>query len=233
MQIIPVIDIRHGAVVRAIAGRREHYAPIETPLAASCAPLDVARGLMSLHPFETLYIADLDAIEGRGDNRASIQAIAESFPQLRLWIDAGLRRVAEARAWLEIDGVDVVFGSETIESPEEIIWATENARAILSLDFRGRIFLGPEALLFSPGIWPRRVIVMTLHRVGAAAGPDLARLAHIAGEAGDRTVIAAGGVRDMADLYALSDAGAAGALVATALHGGRLTRDDLLRLAQK
>ncbi|WP_442755813.1 HisA/HisF-related TIM barrel protein [Methylocystis sp. JAN1] len=233
MQIIPVIDIRRGAVMRAIAGRRAEYAPIATPLAASSAPLDVARGLMSLHRFNALYIADLDAVEGRGDNRASIRAIAEDFPQLRLWVDAGLRRVADARAWLEIDNVDVVFGSETIDSPEEIAWATENARAILSLDFNGRIFLGPEALLFSPGIWPRRVIVMTLHRVGAGEGPDLARVAHIARDAGDRTVIAAGGVRDMADLRALERSGAAGALVATALHDGRLGRDDLLRLSAK
>ncbi|QGM96908.1 HisA/HisF-related TIM barrel protein [Methylocystis parvus] len=233
MQVIPVIDIRNGVVVRAVAGRRKDYAPIVTPLATSSAPLDVASGLMSLHCFNALYIADLDAIEGRGDNRASIRAIAEGFPQLRLWVDAGLRRVAEARDWLEMDNVDVVFGSETIGSPEEIAWVTENARAILSLDFKGRLFLGPETLLFSPEIWPRRVIVMTLHRVGAGAGPDLARVAHIAADAGDRTMIAAGGVRDMADLRMLERSGAAGALVATALHDGRLGRDDLLRLSQK
>ena len=36
-----------------------------------------------------------------------------------------------------------------------------------------------------------------------------------------------GGVRDVGDLRALAAAGAAGALVATALHSGALGRDDL------
>jgi uncharacterized protein related to proFAR isomerase len=37
-------------------------------------------------------------------------------------------------------------------------------------------------------------------------------------------------VRDVADLAALRDLGCAGALVATALHDGRLGRDELARL---
>ena len=32
MEVIPVIDIKGGAVVRARMGRREQYRPIQTPL---------------------------------------------------------------------------------------------------------------------------------------------------------------------------------------------------------
>jgi phosphoribosylformimino-5-aminoimidazole carboxamide ribotide isomerase len=39
----------------------------------------------------------------------------------------------------------------------------------------------------------------------------------------DVAIYSGGGVRDNADLLALESAGAAGALVATALHDGRLT----------
>jgi uncharacterized protein related to proFAR isomerase len=49
--------------------------------------------------------------------------------------------------------------------------------------------------------------------------------------AGARSMIyAAGGVRDAADLAAVRDAGIAGALVASCLHDGRLTGDDIARL---
>ncbi len=68
---------------------------------------------------------------------------------------------------------------------------------------------------------------MTLARVGSGAGPDLARLAAIRSVAGEREIYAAGGVRDAVDLSALKAAGAAGALIATALHDGRIGRADL------
>ena len=67
---------------------------------------------------------------------------------------------------------------------------------MLSLDFRGDAFQGPQEILTDPALWPRRVIVMTLARVGSGAGPDLARLAAIGSIAGGREIYAAGGVRD-------------------------------------
>jgi phosphoribosylformimino-5-aminoimidazole carboxamide ribotide isomerase len=44
-----------------------------------------------------------------------------------------------------------------------------------------------------------------------------------------RAVFAAGGVRGEADIVALEEAGIAGALVATALHDGRLSSAALAR----
>jgi len=62
------------------------------------------------------------------------------------------------------------------------------------------------------------VIVMTLDRVGAGSGPDLATLDAVRKRAGDRVLIGAGGVRNAADLRAAEAAGAAAWLVASALH---------------
>ena len=101
---------------------------------------------------------------------------------------------------------------------------------MLSLDFRGDDFLGPAELLTEASLWPRRLIVMTLARVGSGAGPDLERLASVAARAGDRAIFAAGGVRGADDVAALAKAGIAGALVSTALHDGRLAPVDLQRL---
>ena len=71
--VIPVIDVRHGLAVRAVAGDRANYRPLVSPLSASADPLDVAHGLMALHAFPVIYIADLDGIEGRGANMGLIQ----------------------------------------------------------------------------------------------------------------------------------------------------------------
>src|SRR5215471_20002462 len=75
MEIIPVIDLKGDTVVHARMGRRDDYRPIRTPLSATSDPVDVTRGLLSIHPFTTLYVADLDAIERRDDNRPALDRL--------------------------------------------------------------------------------------------------------------------------------------------------------------
>ena len=72
---------------------------------------------------------------------------------------------------------------------------------------------------------------MTLARVGSGEGPDLARLRQIMVKNPGRRLYAAGGVRDLDDLKGLNDAGAAGVLVASALHDGRIGPDALAHFA--
>jgi phosphoribosylformimino-5-aminoimidazole carboxamide ribotide isomerase len=222
MDVIPVIDLKGGTVVRARMGRRDQYRPIETPLAASSDPVAVARGLLSIHPFPVVYVADLDAIEGRGDNRAALGLLKTTFPHVTLWVDNGSADRAAAEDWLSQGLGDLVLGSETQATSELVRDFAARGRVILSLDFRDRAFQGPSALLEDVGAWPSRVIVMTLTRVGSGAGPDLERLRAIRDAAPERRIYAAGGVRDAADLLALKSAGMAGALVASCLHDGRV-----------
>jgi phosphoribosylformimino-5-aminoimidazole carboxamide ribotide isomerase len=227
MQIIPVLDLKDGTVVRAQMGERDRYRPIETPLAPSSNPVDVARGLLSVHPFQTLYIADLDAIEGRGDNQAAIGQLRRALPQLSLWVDNGIADRASASAWLASHRDCLVLGSETQREPALVRDLSDHPRVVLSLDFRGAQFAGPTQLLDDPSAWPHRLIVMTLARVGSGAGPDTARIAEIGARAPGRAIYAAGGVRDANDLGVLRQLGVAGALVATSLHDGRLTGADI------
>ncbi len=222
MEIIPVIDLKRGQVVRARLGRREEYRPIETPLARTSDPVDVVRGLISLHPFQTLYLADLDAIEATGDNDDALRRVKAAFPDLTLWIDNGLRTLEVARTRLDARWGDLVLGSESQQGLQMMRALAGDAHIVLSLDFRGEAFQGPPELLADPGLWPRRVIAMTLARVGSGAGPDIGRLAMLRAFAPDCMLYAAGGVRDIADIQTLAAAGIAGALVATSLHDGRL-----------
>jgi phosphoribosylformimino-5-aminoimidazole carboxamide ribotide isomerase len=233
MEIIPVLDLKGGVVVRARMGERHLYAPIVTPLAATSDPLDVARGLLAVHPFATLYVADLDAIEGRGDNGAALRRIKLGCPALSLWVDNGIADTAAAARWLDGGIGSLVLGSETQQDAALVRKLAGDDRVVLSLDFRGDAFQGPSEILDDPSAWPARVIAMTLARVGSGAGPDLERLSAVRQAAPGRRVYAAGGVRDAADLAALAHAGIAGALVATALHDGRLGRIEIEALTPR
>jgi uncharacterized protein related to proFAR isomerase len=100
---------------------------------------------------------------------------------------------------------------------------------VLSLDYRAGGFMGPPEIEHRVELWPSRVILMTLDRVGTGAGPDLEALEALVERAGGRDVFAAGGVRGEGDLARLQAIGVRGVLVATALHDGRLSAAALAR----
>jgi len=230
VDVIPVIDLKDGVVVHARMGRRDAYRPIATPLSPTSAPVDVVRGLLSVYPFTTLYVADLDAIERRGNNGETLRRLRAAFPSLVVWVDSGIADRRAAENWLR-DGLGhLVLGSEALPDDALVHRFSAHPRVVLSLDFRGDRFLGPLTLLDAPQAWPVKVIVMTLARVGSGAGPDLDRLCAIRAAAPDKQIYAAGGIRNGADLAALQEAGIAGALVASSLHDGRLSGRDLERI---
>lgn len=212
-----------GQVVHAREGRRNDYRPLVSVLCPSSRPADVLDGLLRLYPFQHCYIADLDAILGRGDHYREIAALHSAHPQLEFWVDAGLRDTERIAAWPAGLGRPVL-GSECLEQAASCQVA---ANGLLSLDFRGNEFLGPPGLLEETGYWPEQLIVMTLERVGGDKGPDSQRLSTLRARAPEKSYYAAGGVRGPADLAALAQAGAAGVLLASALHDGRLSPTDL------
>jgi phosphoribosylformimino-5-aminoimidazole carboxamide ribotide isomerase len=229
MEIIPVIDLKGGEVVHARQGRRDEYRAIRTPLSATSAPADVVAGLLRFYPFQALYIADLDAIEGIGDN---LGVLATLPPALDLWLDAAVRDEAAISAWSGRSRI--VLGSESQADTRLLRALRDDPRIVLSLDFRGEAFQGPPEILGNAALWPERIIVMTLARVGGGQGPDLRQLAEVVGRAGGgRQVYAAGGVRDAADLRAAAGCGATGALVATALHAGAIGAGEIEAAARR
>lgn len=222
-EVIPVIDLKAGRAVRAVAGDRAHYRPLATSLCPDGETLSCVRGYLAIHPFRRLYIADLDAIEGGARQDAQLAAIRASFPGLELWVDAGFTDGEAVADWLPRGLGRPVLGSESVRDGQR----PAQIGGVLSLDFRGERFLGPPALLADAASWPDAVIVMCLHDVGTGGGPDIGRLAGIIERAGGRRVYAAGGVRGAADLQALARLGVAGALVASSLHSGAITSADL------
>lgn len=231
MEVIPVVDLMGGEVVHARAGERRDYRPIATPLSPTSTPLDVVDGLLGLFRFRRLYVADLDAIEGRGNHEAVLAALAARHPELEIWLDDGTAEAARARTWLAAHGGRLVIGSEAQSDTAILRMLRGEPRVVLSLDFRGAEFQGPRAILDDASLWPPTVIAMTLAQVGSGLGPDLERLRAIIARAGESAIYAAGGVRNRGDLDELAGTGAAGALVATALHSGAIVPSDLANLS--
>ena len=230
MQVIPVLDLKGGVVVHARMGQRDQYRPISTPLSPTSKPVDVARGLLSVYPFGTFNVADLDAIGGGGNNNAVLAELKSKYPDSTFWVDNGIADLASAERWLGADLGHLVLGSETQKDEAVLRRLVQNERVILSLDYRGDVFAGPAALLSNVDAWPSRVITMTLARVGSGLGPDWARLDTIKNAGLGRCVYAAGGIRDVDDLSALAERGIAGALVASCLHNGTLAGAQIARL---
>ena len=235
MRVIPVIDILDGKVVHAIAGRREKYRPVMSTLVKASDPLSVAMAFRGLGLRE-LYIADLDAICSSGQNLGWIGRIA-SQSGMEVMVDAGFRRADGVEAYVE-RGIDkIVLATETIEGFEEVRKVVDDYRlpVTASIDVRwGRIIANSKQMRLPLADLIRKFeaagasefVVLSLDRVGTSEGPDHTLLKGALMQA-TVPVLVAGGVRNVADIRHLRKSGAAGVLVATALHEGRIKKDDL------
>ncbi len=215
--------------MHAKQGDRTTYAPMNSSLCPSSNPIRVTEAYLSLYPFEYLYIADLDAIEGRGNNRQTILTIQERFPSLKLWVDAGIRDKVMLEPFIQHKNIHPVIGSETLT---ELKLLKESHSPILSLDYRNGKFLGPKELETDVHLWPRNVIIMSLSSIGEQLGPNLKLLQRLQSRSPESCFYAAGGVRNFDDLQQLANLHCKGALVATALHSGALKPNDLQKIMQ-
>lgn len=247
MRVIPVIDLLAGQVVRGIAGERDLYRPIVSRLAGGSNPAVIARAFVEKFGFDTAYVADLDAIQYPGDDKPYFLEAYEQIARAglsRLWLDAGIGTPTAARhvrSAIETRGLDVHFvvGLESLAPDRELVSIVAELgreRTIFSLDLKAGVPItqvprwyaaDPVEIAYSVlacGI--SRLIVLDLADVGMQGGTGtLALCRRLRAELGSGfELVGGGGVRGLSDLTSLAHAGCDGALVASALHDGRLTR---------
>lgn len=245
MRVIPVLDLKDGCVVHAVAGRRDQYQPVRSVLVGSAAPVEVAAAFRQQLGLEELYVADLDAIGGAEPAYDTLAALAQLGSQLM--VDAGVQDRERANRLLASGVSRVVVALETLAGPavlDRLLHAIGPDRLVFSLDL-----LAGEPMGTRPG-WGfavsleiaervvdrgvRRMIVLDLAQVGTESGLGTESICR---DVLDRyptlELICGGGVRDIADLHRLQATPIAGVLVATALHQGRITRSDLEELSRR
>lgn len=248
MRVIPVLDLMGGVVVRGMAGRRHEYRPIESRLSADTSPASLAQAFTQRFSLSELYLADLDAIGGGPSAWPVYELLLKQG--LDLWVDAGPRDSAAAAelAEFQVDGrslAGVIAGLESLDAPQrlaEMLARVGAERLVFSLDLkqeqpltqapgwagRSSLQIGQQAL----ALGVRRMIVLDLARVGVGQGPgaeDLCR--RLRAESPDVELIGGGGVRGAADLRRLAVAGCNAALVASALHDGGLSAEEIAQLS--
>jgi phosphoribosylformimino-5-aminoimidazole carboxamide ribotide isomerase len=241
VRVVPVIDLQRGIAVHALRGERERYRPLRSRIAPGSEPVTVARAVRERFGLEELYVADLDAIAG---GPGSPQCVAALAREARVMVDAGATDAHGVARLLALGAARVVVGTESLAGAEafrRLRAALPDAPLVLSLDLRGGQVISPDlvlargsaadALARLADAGAREAIVLDLARVGAAEGPDVELVAALHARLPELELLAGGGVRHAGDLRALAEAGAAGALVATALHHGAIHAEELRGLA--
>ncbi len=225
----------------ARGGVRRGYAPGPSVLLPSHDAGDAAalvRAFRVQLGCDECYVADLDGITGAPPQRALIQSLVGAG--VGLLLDDGTSEPVRARAALSDGAARVVVGLETLpalDALSAIVTAVGSERIVFSLDLRdGRPIVHVAAThhgtagdlahaAVEAGV--RALLVLDLARVGTGAGLDLALISELRRAHTGVELLAGGGVGSRADLERLADAGCDGVLVSTALHDGRLRRQDL------
>ena len=237
LKIIPVIDVLNGIVVHAVRGKRKEYQPLQSILSKSGETLGVAKAFKNLG-FSELYVADLDAIIDCSTNFRVFKRITDETG-LKLMVDAGVTGIERAQKLLDSGVSKLIVGTETLQSKNFVASAIRlfgSERVVLSLDLKSDKVLfklsfdgckSPICLLQEfkkMGI--SQVIVLDLARVGSGEGVNLDFLKKVIAGVGVEVYVG-GGVRDINDLIDLKKIGVSGALIATALHTGKISIPQL------
>lgn len=236
MLILPAIDLLDGACVglyQGDYGRATEY---------SEDPVSVARRFAAAGA-PWLHVVDLDgAREGRPVNDALVREVTRAV-SVPVQVGGGIRDAEEAASCLASGVRRVVLGTAGVERPEELAsvvarFGADRVAAALDVD-EGRVrvdgWLREAAApiadvlrrLSDAGV--KTLLYTDVRRDGTLASPNVEAARRLVA-AGWR-VLVAGGVARPAHLDALREAGAAGAVVGTALYRGTMTLEEALEAA--
>ena len=237
MKVIPVIDVLNGVVVRAVKGERSEYRPLQSILTKSVQPVEVAKEFKKIG-FLNLYVADLDAITDYSTNFQPLKQIVDET-SLKLMVDAGVTGFEGAQKLLDSGVSKIIIGTETLFDKNFVRDAVNffgSERVMVSLDLKDdkllckleiNCYKSPLSFLWSlKDMGVSQVIILDLRKVGSSEGVNVSFLKKVI-KKNEVDVYVGGGIRDINDLVELKNLGLSGALVATALHTGKIPIDEL------
>ena len=234
-EVVPAVDMQDGQVVQLVGGQRNTSRSYGDPVEA--ARRWVGAGA------ETLHVVDLDgAFEGERVNADAIDAL-RSAVDVDVQLGGGIRTAAGARDLLD-RGVDrVILGTAAVENPEVVaeVSADYPEGVLVSLDAKGGEVV-VEGWTEGTGLDPAEaagryvdlgaagILFTDVDVEGRMEGVRTEPVRRVV-EAVDVPVVASGGVATVEDIRALREAGAAAAVVGSALYEGELTLAEAQRAA--
>lgn len=248
MQVIPVLDLMIGQIVLAQGGNRDEYRPVHSRLTGSSQPSDVAQAIFNQTGCNQLYLADIDSFAGAAPNWRVYQELLDRG--FELWVDADWMtndRYLQITDRLDLERLKIIVSSETLSSIEQFsVFETlikSGVSVIFSLDKKGDAVISQTGslaqqapteliqLAYQKGV--RDLIVLDLSEVGTGNGfqPDggsVTLVKSIKQELPDLRITSGGGVRGPQDVQQWIGVGCDHVLVASAIHSGSFTPDDML-----
>ncbi|EHQ36823.1 HisA/HisF-related TIM barrel protein [Methanoplanus limicola] len=213
MKIILAVDIKGGEVVHGYKGRREIYKPLDWGLAGSTKPSEYLTELKVKYP----YLADLDRICRDSDNNSAVLSCRDCGEYS--YLNRGAETPSEA---LKEPWIKNVISTETCRgNPED--YTDFDYFSVVVKDGRalpdGK---NPAAVLKEASkAGFEGLIVLNLSSVGAEDSMGSLSIEEVR-SAYEGTLLYGGGVNSVEDLLRLQDAGINGAIIATAVHKGRV-----------
>jgi len=232
-QLIPVLDLCGGIVVRAVAGKRSDYRPLRSLLTTSLEPVEVLENLREATGLDTFYVADLDGIMNAKPDWVTLQRLTST--QATLIIDAGVRSPEDLQAVRLGPNVQPVIATETwtrldllpVAGPSDLICSLDLHAGSLRLADPQAAAAGVTPEQFAERLWGaglRRWIVLDTASVGTGTGLRTLELCRrLKASFPDSELITGGGVNSDACVREAESAGLDRLLVASALHDRRLT----------
>ena len=222
-------------MVHGIRGERHRYRPVKSCLTHQTDPLSVASALQQETECREFYVADLNALQRRGDNLSAIGDMAGKLSAV-FWVDAGIKTAADALRVISAGAGKVIICTETLPGVDHID-AINNSipseKLMCSIDIvKGHVLsktplfntLPPlDVVEVVAGHGLKNFILLSLDQVGTGSGLDLAFYREASRRFPQLSFIAGGGIRSAEDIETLAPLNIRGVLVATALHKGWIT----------
>jgi len=234
MDIFPAIDLQDGQCVRLTRGDFSAAKVYESDPFAQAQRFAAAGA-------EWLHVVDLDGARQGGSRQFDLIAGIARRVSLRIQVGGGIRDAETIEKLLDCGVARVIVGSLAAKNPQLVgDWLARLGSGRMVAAFDVQCDAAGEPVVLTGG-WQERsglslwqlleqyagsgletILCTDVDRDGMLSGSNT----RLYGDLRDRwpslRVLASGGVRDMAELLALRDAGLAGAIVGKAIYEGRI-----------
>ncbi len=239
-RIIPVIDIMNGIAVHANKGLRNEYQPIHMKFSQSSKPQDLMNVFSNKFQFSEIYIADLDSIIHEKPNTDLLRELIQSST-LKIMLDAGIRNLYDVMAFKNLGLAKIILATETIDSFDIIDDAISEIgldKIIVSVDMKKKKLISESeeiskmeidtllGKICDRGI--KEIILLDLAKIGSMSGGSDLNYQSLRSRYPQLQIILGGGIKDVHDIQLLHRQGFNGALIATALHKGVITPQNVI-----